>query len=188
MAIRPFFDSPDLVKVVTGIRRAGKSVLLMQIADELRASGVADAHIIPINLEMLEFAELRSAKRCRKYYIADIGLLQAKRSGVGGNIGGRLENIVANELIARGYCINVGALRDAEIDFVAERNGNIEYIQVAYAINSDETAQREFGALDNIRDHYRKTVITTDTFDHGRNGIRHVNIIDWLLEHDSFIP
>ena len=60
--IRPFYETADLVKVITGMRRAGKSVLLSQIADEVRQNGVDDERIIFINFEFLEFSHLRTAK------------------------------------------------------------------------------------------------------------------------------
>jgi len=117
-----------------------------------------------------------------KYYIADIGLLQLKRSAAEANLGGKLENIVALELSARGYAVNVGVLRDAEIDFVAEKDGRREYIQVAYGIDSDATLKRELGAFDKIRDHHPKLLVTADRIDHSRNGVIHRNVIDWLLQ------
>ena len=116
-----------------------------------------------------------------KYYIADVGLLQLKRSSVDANLGGRLENIVAMELMARGYKIAVGVLRNAEIDFVAEKNGNREYVQVAYGIDSDATLKRETGAFDKIKDHHPKILITADGTHCNHNGIQHFNAIDWLL-------
>ena len=114
-----------------------------------------------------------------KYYIADMGLLQLKRGLIYEHLGGRLESIVANELLARGYKINVGVTRNAEIDFVAEKNNEIEYIQVCYHIDSDETMRREINAFEGIPE--KKLLITADNFDYSQKGIKSVNIIDWLL-------
>ena len=121
-----------------------------------------------------------------KYYVADLGILQLKRTGANVNLGGKLENIVAQELIARGYRINVGVLRNAEIDFVAEKeNGSRLYVQVAYTIDSDATLEREIGAFNSIGDHYEKILLTTDTADHSQNGVRHVNVVDWLVNQSN---
>jgi predicted AAA+ superfamily ATPase len=89
------------------------------------------------------------------------------------------ENIVANELIARGFKINVGVATNAEIDFVAKKNNKTEYIQVCYAIDSDKTLQRELGAFKGIPE--KKLIITNDTYDYSQNGVECVNVIDWLL-------
>ena len=114
-----------------------------------------------------------------KYYIADMGLLQLKRGIIDEHLGGRLESIVLNELLARDYKIYVGVMRHAEIDFVAEKNNETEYIQVCYHIDSDETLQREISAFEGIPE--RKLLITADTFDYSQKGVKSVNIIDWLL-------
>ena len=115
-----------------------------------------------------------------KYYIADMGLLQLKRGLIYEHLGGRLESIVANELLAKGYKINIGVMRNAEIDFVAEKNNETEYIQVCYHIDSDETMRREINAFDGIPE--KKLLITADNFDYSQKGIKSVNIIDWLLK------
>jgi predicted AAA+ superfamily ATPase len=114
-----------------------------------------------------------------KYYIADMGLLQLKRGSIHEDLGGRLESIVANELLAKGYKINVGVMRNAEIDFVAEKNNETEYIQVCYRIDSDETLRREINAFDGIPE--KKLLITADRFDYSQKGVKSVNIIDWLF-------
>jgi predicted AAA+ superfamily ATPase len=117
-----------------------------------------------------------------KYYIADMGLLQLKRRFVAEDLGARLETIVANELLSRGYRINVGVMRNAEIDFVAERNNEIEFIQVCYSIDSDKTLHREISAFDGIPE--KKLLITTDKFDYSQKGVKSVNVVDWLLAGD----
>ena len=114
-----------------------------------------------------------------KYYIVDMGLLQLKRGLIYEHLGGRIESIVLNELLARGYKIHVGIMRNAEIDFVAEKNNETEYIQVCYHIDSDETMQREINAFEGIPE--RKWLITADNFDYSQKGVKSVNIIDWLL-------
>jgi predicted AAA+ superfamily ATPase len=115
-----------------------------------------------------------------KYYIADMGLLQLKRGVIHEQLGGRLESIVANELLARGYKINIGIMRNAEIDFVANKNNETEYIQVCYCIDSDETMRREINAFNGIPE--TKLLITADHFDYSQKGVKSINIIDWLLK------
>ena len=92
------------------------------------------------------------------------------------------ENIVCIELLRRGYDVYVGKLYQKEIDFVATKHNLIEYYQVTYSLQNEETEEREFGAYKNIEDNYPKYVISTDTLDYSQNGIIHKNIIDWLLD------
>lgn len=117
-----------------------------------------------------------------KYYLADLGVLQLKKSPIEKKVGGRLENIVYNELIARGYEVYIGKTDRGEIDFVVDNFGEREYIQVADYLSSDEVIKREFGAYKAVDDNYPKYVISMDKIDYSQNGIIHKNIIDWLLE------
>ncbi len=118
-----------------------------------------------------------------KIYLNDIGL----RNGLIGyrerDINGILENIVYNELVARGYKVYVGKLNGLEIDFVAEKHGKVKYIQVCYLLGDESTIRREFGNLQKIRDNYEKVVISMDKFfTQEVEGIKHLYLIDFLRE------
>ncbi|MCL2712868.1 MAG: ATP-binding protein [Methanomassiliicoccaceae archaeon] len=119
-----------------------------------------------------------------KYYASDTGIrnLMIGR-GYGADKWKLLENVVYLELIRRGYSVVVGSYKDREIDFTATGLNGIEYYQVAQSIDDPKTAEREARALDGVNDNYPKTIITTDRVrnDPGK-GIRHLNIIDWILE------
>ena len=117
-----------------------------------------------------------------KYYLVDLGLLQLKSTPIEKKIGGRLENIVYNELIARGYDVYIGKTDNGEIDFIVDDFGNRFYIQVADYLSSDDVVEREFGAYKNVPDNFPKYVITMDKLDYSHDGIIHRNIVDWLLE------
>lgn len=117
-----------------------------------------------------------------KYYLADLGLLQLKKSSIEKKVGGRLENIIYNELISRGYEVYIGKTLAGEIDFIYHDFSKTKYIQVADYLSSDEVIQREFGAYNYIDDNYTKYVITMDKIDYSQNGIIHKNIIDFLLD------
>lgn len=117
-----------------------------------------------------------------KYYLVDLGLLQLKSSPIEKKVGGRLENIVYNELLARGYDVYIGKTDNGEIDFVVDDFGDRFYIQVADFLSSDEVIEREFGAYKNVADNFPKYVITLDKMDYSRDGIIHKNIIEWLTE------
>ncbi len=117
-----------------------------------------------------------------KYYLVDLGLLQLKSTPIEKKVGGRLENIVYNELISRGYDVYIGKTDNGEIDFVIDNFGDRFYIQVADYLSGDDVIKREFGAYKNVPDNFPKYVITMDKIDYSRDGIIHKNIIDWLLE------
>ena len=97
-------------------------------------------------------------------------------------MGGRLENIVYNELIARGYEVYIGKTKNGEIDFVVNDFKDRFYIQVADYLASDSVIEREFGIYKELDDNYPKYVLTMDKLDYSRDGIIHKNIIDWLLD------
>jgi predicted AAA+ superfamily ATPase len=92
-----------------------------------------------------------------------------------------LENVVYLELLRRGYKIWVGALRNGEVDFVAKNNiGDIEYYQVAWEISAEKTEKREF-AFEKIKDNYPKFLLTTESFPQSKDGVKHINVFNWLL-------
>lgn len=118
-----------------------------------------------------------------KYYIVDAGLLNVlagkDRITDRGHI---LENTVYLELIRRGNKVWTGTARNTEVDFVCKNpTGDIEYYQVAWQMTSENTLEREFGALERINDNYPKYLLTTDSFTQNRSGIKHVNVFNWLL-------
>ncbi len=116
-----------------------------------------------------------------KYYVTDLGLMKLKRTSYEKSTGGRLENIVYNELLARNKKVYVGEIGDREVDFIVEDEGGLSYIQVTETLATQEVIDREFGALYDIYDNYPKLVLSMDRLDHSRDGIRHMNIVDWLL-------
>lgn len=116
-----------------------------------------------------------------KYYACDIGLRSAVRTMEKIDYNKLFENIVYLEMQSRGYDVKAGRLGGHDIDFVCTKNGEKIYIQVAYLIIIDQIGQ-EFGSLEKIKDHYPKYVISNDVVDMSRNGIRHLNIMEFLLD------
>lgn len=116
-----------------------------------------------------------------KIYIADHGIREAVYGNNMRDINQTLENIVYMELLSRGYDVRIGKNLNNEVDFVAEEGNSRIYVQVSYLLASDETMEKEFSALETIPDNYPKYVVTMDEIDRGRNGIKHMNIRDFLL-------
>lgn len=111
-------------------------------------------------------------------------MMQLKKSSVESSSGGRIENIVYNELLSRGYDIYVGKTINGKIDFIVDNFGDRSYIQVSERLESQEVIEREFGAYKNIKDNYPKYVISNDYLDYSRDGIKHINLIEFLINED----
>jgi len=123
-----------------------------------------------------------------KYYVADIGLRYYLLGSRRADMGHILENIVYLELLRRGYEIHVGKVGNAEVDFIAIGEDGEEYYQVAYTVEGEPgkdgktVLERELSPLNAIRDHNPKYLLTMDfTPNASHNGIRQMNVLDWLL-------
>ena len=124
-----------------------------------------------------------------KYYVVDQGIRQTIFKRNMKDIGQVLENIVYFELLRRGFDVKIGVINNTrpnkeiykEIDFVATKDKDINYIQVSYMLSNDDAVEREFENLLKINDNYPKYVISMDEIDMSHEGIKHLNIIDFLL-------
>ena len=119
-----------------------------------------------------------------KYYMVDMGLrnhLLGLRNTDRGHI---LENIVFMELRNRGYEVSIGKISDNEIDFIATKVNEKKYIQVTESLTDGKVRLRELAPLKAIKDNYEKIILTTDTLfsNTDEDGIKIINLIDWLLE------
>jgi predicted AAA+ superfamily ATPase len=118
-----------------------------------------------------------------KYYFENLGI----RNGIWGyrleDRGKIMKNVVYNHLIFKGYKVQVGILGAKEIDFIAEKQGEKTYIQVALSINDTNTMEREFGNLQQINDNYPKKVITLESFSGNTfEGIELVSLREFLMK------
>ena len=118
-----------------------------------------------------------------KYYFENLGI----RNAIWGyRIQDRakiMENVVYNHLIFRNYNVKVGKLEDKEIDFIAEKEGDILYFQVSLSINNEKTLKREFDNLIAIDDNFPKYLITMDKFNgSGYKGIKCIDLRTFLKQ------
>ena len=161
------------------LKNEGRSVSPETVLNDIRAC--MDAFLFyQVKRQDLQGKKILTVNE--KYYVADHGVREAVFGGNRRDINLVLENIVYMELLRRGYTVTIGKAGDQEIDFVCEDQGNKLYVQVAYLLASEDTIQREFGVYGRIRDNFPKYVVTLDEFDMSRDGIRHRNIRDFLLE------
>lgn len=163
------------------------------LADENR-KGKPSTHTIQAYIEALTEAyffygikrfDIRGKELLRtlgKYYVVDIGLrnfILGLRDSDRGHI---LENIVYLELMRRGYDVAIGKIDNAEIDFIATNATDKLYVQVTESMSSDAVRKRELAPLIKVADNYEKMILTTDEGTMTYEGIKQINIIDWLSE------
>ena len=124
----------------------------------------------------------------KKYYLADTSFYFSLNTDNRINYGPALENMVY--LYARGmnYSVSVGRIGKLECDFILrDIEQNYSYVQVAYTINeSIKTEDREYKPLEMIKDNYDKYVVTTDYLLQKRNGIKHINILEFIKDGCRF--
>ncbi|MGX8833312.1 ATP-binding protein [Amedibacillus sp. YH-ame6] len=120
-------------------------------------------------------------KSREKKYAVDMGLRTINTNTINFEDTFYLENIIYNELVLKGFQIFTGKTYKGEVDFVAIKDGKKCFIQVSYLLASQTTIDREFNAFKPITDSSPKYVLSLDKIDMSKDGIKHINIIDFLL-------
>lgn len=169
------------VKNVTGyLTSNGRKVSASTVDDYMEA--LREAFIF-YPVERFDISGKKILKTLNKWYIVDLALRDYMVPKKTYDLGFSLENTVYFELIRRGYRVNIGKTNTAEVDFVAQKNGEIIYYQVSASMLDQSTFERELLPLKSIKDNYKKIVLTLDKFTLGNyEGIEVVNAIDWFLE------
>ena len=143
---------------------------------------LSDSYIL-YNATRYDIKGRQFLKTLGKYYFVDSGIRNHIISGSAKDLGHLIENIVYLELLRRKNRVNIGKLAEKEVDFVAVNMDEIEYYQVSASVIDEKTLDRELAPLQEIKDNYPKTILTLDEIGSGANynGIKHINLIDWLL-------
>lgn len=170
--------------IATSLTDSNQTISTPTVYDYIRY--IVDACII----DKVERYDIRGRKILafeEKTYVCDLGFFQLKKNRVKDEWNFIIETVIYNELIARGYKVFIGKTFRGEIDFIAELPGSRIYIQAAYLMTEEKTVEREFGAYDSVQDHYPKYVISMDPITGDRDGIRHLNLIDFLLNKELIL-
>lgn len=173
--------SPVSMKSITNyLTSSGRKISQNTVSDYVDA---LKESFIFYSVERFDIVGKQLLKINNKLYMVDMGIrnhiLPRKRYDLGFTI----ENIVFLELMRRGYKINIGKYGTTEVDFVVQKEGVLTYYQVTADMTAEETFEREMRPLRSIPDNYEKVVLTLDHFSLGNyDGIKVVNVIDWLLE------
>lgn len=174
--------SPVFAKKISDtIASSGRKISVNTVDNYLRA--LTDSYIF-YKADRYDIKGRQYLKTLGKYYIVDTGIRNMIFSGSASDIGHLIENLVYLELLRRGYKVNIGKLAEKEVDFVARDMTGVTYYQVAATVLDENTLKRELEPLEKIPDHYPKILLTLDEIGAGTNynGIRHLNLIDWLLK------
>ena len=173
--------TPVSMKSITNyLTSSGRKISQNTVSDYVDA---LKESFIFYSVERFDIVGKQLLKINNKLYMVDMGIrnhiLPRKRYDLGFTI----ENIVFLELMRKGYKINIGKYGATEVDFVVQKEGVLTYYQVTADMTAKETFEREMRPLRSIPDNYEKVVLTLDRFSLGNyDGIKVVNVIDWLLE------
>ena len=172
--------SPVSMKSVTDyLTSSGRKVSPNTVSDYVEA--LTESFIF-YPVERFDIVGKQLLKANKKLYMVDLGLRNHIFPRKRYDLGFSIENIVYFELLRRGYQVNIGKYGSTEVDFVVQNQGILTYYQVTADMTAEETFEREMRPLRGIPDNYEKIVLTLDRFSLGNyDGIKVVNVIDWLL-------
>ena len=183
--INNFGATTSLKSLKKSIEQTGTPISEATIARYITA--LLDAKIL-YECPRFDMKSKKSLSGEKKYYLADLSFYYAQNTDNRINFGPVLENITFVYARSHDYSVSVGRIGRLECDFILRDNEmNYSYIQVSYTIGlSKETEDREYRPLESIRDNYPKYVVTADSLLQKRNGIEHVNIIDFMRNGKLF--
>ena len=172
-------NSTSAKKISDTLTSYGRKVTAPTVEKYLTA--LVDSFILQ-KVNRYDISGKQHLKTAEKYYVTDLGLQRFLLNKNKLNLGHNLENLVFLELIRRGYKVYIGKIDSLEVDFIAEGFGYTNYYQVALTVKDENTLTRELKPLNSIKDHNPKYLLTTDlTPETSYNGIRQINVVDWLL-------
>jgi hypothetical protein len=189
-AVRNFvinnFGATTSIKSLTeSLEKTGLKITRATVSKYITA--LVDAKIL-YECDRFDMKSKKALAGDKKYYLADLSFYFAQNTDNRINFGPVLENIVYIYSRSLDYSVSVGRIGKLECDFIMRSTENdYSYVQVAYTIlQSEDTENREYRPLENIHDNYAKYVATTDYTLQKRNGIKHINIIEFMKNESKF--
>ena len=180
------FGSTMSVKSITeALQKNGLTITRATVTRYI--SALVDAKIL-YECSRFDLKSKRALSGEKKYYLSDLSFYFSQNTDNRINFGPVLENMVYIYSRSLDYSVSVGRIGKFECDFILmSPESDYYYVQVAYTIlESTETEDREYRPLESIRDNYPKYVVTTDYMLQKRNGIRHVNLMDFMVSESRF--
>lgn len=180
------FGSTTSVNTLTdALRKNGTKITRTTVAKYIKS--LTDAKIL-YECDRFDMKSKKSLSGEKKYYLADLSFYFTQNTDNRINFGPVIENIVYIYARSFDYAVSVGRIGKLECDFILRSMENeYSYVQAAYTIMlSRETEDREYRPLEEIGDNYPKYVVTTDYMLQKRGGIKHVNLMDFILSESKF--
>ena len=184
--INNFGATLSINNILTAFKKNGTAITKETISKYIKA--LIDAKIL-YECPRFDMKSKHSLSGEKKYYLSDLSFYYSENTDNRINYGPVLENIVYTYAKSHDYSVSVGRYGKFECDFILrDTNMNYAYVQIAYtiALNKD-TEDREYRPLESIKDNYPRYVMTTDYVLQKRNGIRHVNIGEFLSSDMLFV-
>lgn len=183
--INNFGATISIKSLYEALKNCGLNIGRPTVAKYIKA--LVDAKIL-YECNRFDLKSKRAIAGEKKYYLSDLSFYFALNTDNRINYGPVLENITYLYARSFDYSVSVGRIGKLECDFILrDKELNYSYVQVAYTIAlSQETEDREFRVLEAIRDNYNKYVITTDYLLQKRNGIKHINLMEFFKSESQF--
>ena len=183
--INNFGATTSINNICESLNNSGLNIGKATISRYIKA--LVDAKIL-YECDRFDMKSKRSLSGEKKYYLSDLGFFFASNTDNRINYGPTLENMLYIYACAHDCSVSIGKIGKLECDFIIRnREMDYSYVQVAYTIAlSKETEDREYRALEMIKDNYPKYVMTTDYLLQNRNGIKHVNILNFMQNGQEF--
>ena len=183
--INNFGATTSLKSLKKAIEKTGTPISEATIARYIKA--LLDAKIL-YECPRFDMKSKKSLSGDKKYYLSDTGFYYVQNTDNRINFGPVLENITYIYARSHDYSVSVGRIGRLECDFILRDNEmRYSYVQVAYTIAlSKDTEDREYRPLESIKDNYPKYVATTDSLLQKRNGIEHINLVDFMRKGKDF--
>ena len=183
--INNFGATTSLKSLKKAIEKTGTPISEATIARYIKA--LLDAKIL-YECPRFDMKSKKSLSGEKKYYLSDTGFYYVQNTDNRINFGPVLENIIYIYARSHDYSVSVGRIGKLECDFILRDNEmRYSYVQVAYTIAlSKDTEDREYRPLESIKDNYPKYVATADSLLQKRNGIEHINLVDFMRKGKDF--